>query len=145
MSRAIDRLKGLAEKISGYHVSRETNKTALETLYRQLHIDEKVPHFEDLFEFKAINLSGMTLTSEALGSIKTGKYVQIIAIRYEADAAVKNRNISLGYFGRAEKIDASLKQQIVSFVLRWRYEKSFMTLEHYHELLDAWTRAGDDA
>jgi len=115
----------------------------LEALYHELRIDAKVPYFYDLFDFKAINLSGVTLTPDALGEIKEGKYVQIIAIRYDAASVVKNRNSSLGYFGRADRIDRELLVKIVAFVLRWRFEKSFMTLEHYHGMLNALPSADD--
>jgi len=137
VSSALDRLKDLTSKISRYELSRNQNLKKLENLYASLHIDEKVESFSDLFEFKAINLSGIALSPEKLGLIQEGKYVQIIAISYDADAIVKNKNSSLGYFGRSDKIEEALKNQIVTFVLAWRFEKSFRTLEYYHELLDA--------
>lgn len=143
MSSALDRLKDLTAKISGYEVARKENMRVLETLYNGLEITEKVPHFAELFEFKAINLSGVSLASEDLGSVREGKYIQIIGIKYDSGAAVKNRNISLGYFGRAEKIDPDLKNRIIAFVLRWRFEKSFMTLEHYHGMLNTLPKADD--
>lgn len=143
MSSALDRLKDLTSKLSGYEVARKENMKLLESLYRELQIDGKVPDFKDLFDFKAINLSGVSLASESLGSIKEGKYIQVIAIRYDAASAVKNRNISLGYFGRAEKVDPVLKEKIVAFVLRWRFEKSFMTLEHYHGMINALSAGGE--
>ena len=143
MSSALDRLKDLTAKISGYEVARKENMKLLRELYAQLHIEEKVPAFEELFAFKAINLTGVSLASESLGVIKEGKYVQIIAIIYDADATVKNKNVSLGYFGRADKIDAQLKEKIISFVLRWRFEKSFMTLEHYNGMINSLSKAED--
>ena len=115
----------------------------LRELYGALKIDEKVPEFSDLFDFKAINLSGVSLSPDDLGTLREGKYVQIIAITYDAEAAVRNRNTSLGYFGRAEKIDPELKNRIVAFVLRWRFEKSFMTLEHYHGMIASLPKAAD--
>ncbi len=135
MSAALDRLKNLTAKISSYEVARKENTRILETLFKELHISDKVLEFNDLFMFKAINLSGVSLSDESLGVIKEGKYLQIIAIKYEKDAKVKNKNISLGYFGRAEKVDPELVMRIVTFVLRWRFEKSFMTLEHYHKMI----------
>ncbi len=140
MSSALDRLKDLTSKISSYELTRKENLRRIETLYAKLHIDAKVPTFEDLFDFKAINLTGLSLTTEHLGEIQEGRYVQMIAISYDADAIVKNKNSSLGYFGRAEKIDAELKNEIVTFVLSWRFEKSFRTLEHYNTLLSALER-----
>ncbi len=136
MSSALDRLKNLTAKITSYELSRKENLKALEHLYTLLSIDEKVTSFEDLFHFKAINLSGISLHRDDLGAIKEKKYVQIIAITYDKSSKVKNKNSSLGYFGRSEKLDAVLKDNIVAFVLRWRFEKSFMTLEHYHEMIN---------
>ncbi|MBD3798894.1 hypothetical protein [Sulfuricurvum sp.] len=134
MSSALDRLKKLTAQISSYELERKTNLKELEELYQKLGIAAKVGSFEELFEFKAINLSGLSLGSEDLGSIKEGKYAQIIAIIYDKDSKVKNKNISLAYYGRSEKVTPSLKKEIVSFVLGWRFEKSFRTLEHYHKL-----------
>lgn len=135
MSSALDRLKNLTAKISSYEVARKENMAALETLYRELGIDEKVPDFNDLFDYKAMNLSGISLSDASLGAPHEGKYVQIIAITYDKDAKVRNKNSSLGYFGRAEKLEQGPKNAIVAFVLRWRFEKSFRTLEHYHTML----------
>jgi len=135
LSSALDRLKNLTAKISSYEVARKENMAALETLYQRLGIDEKVPDFTDLFAYKAMNLAGISLSDEALGTPHEGKYVQIIAITYDRDAKVRNRNSSLGYFGRSEKLEPELRDAVVAFVLRWRFEKSFRTLEHYHTLL----------
>ncbi|MDD2267212.1 hypothetical protein [Sulfuricurvum sp.] len=135
MSSALDRLKNLTAQISSYELERKSNLKRLEELYQTLEIDKKVSEFDDLFLFKAINLSGLSLADEDLGSIKEGKYAQIIAIIYDKDAKVKNKNVSLGYYGRAEKLSPNLKNEIIAFVLGWRFEKSFRTLEHYHKLL----------
>jgi len=135
MSSALDRLKNLTAKISSYELARKTNMARLKTLFEELHIDEKVEEFEDIFLFKAMNLSGVSLQDESLGEIQENKYIQIIAIMYDKDALVKNRNISLGYFGRAEKAESEKITTIIEFVLGWRFEKSFMTLEHYHTML----------
>ena len=135
MSSAIDRLKNLTSKISSYELSRKENLKNLEKLYAEIGIDKKVESFLELFEFKAINLSGVSLLSENLGEIKEGKYLQILAISYDKEATVKSKNISLGYFGRVESADEELKNKIVEFIIRYRFEKSFMTLEHYYEML----------
>lgn len=139
MSSALDRLKNLTSKISGYEVARKENLKLLQGLFTELHIDEKVENFSDIFEFKAINLSGISLKSEELGVIKEGKYLQILAISYDKEAAIKSKNISLAYFGRVESVEKELKDKVVEFVLRWRYEKSFMTLEHYHNMLEQYS------
>ncbi len=135
MSSALDRLKNLTAQISSYELERKSNLKLLEELYRKLGIDTKVGKFDALFEFKAINLSGLSLGDDDLGTIKEGKYAQIIAIIYDKEAKVKNKNISLAYHGRAEKLSPSLKRDIIAFVLGWRFEKSFRTLEHYHNLM----------
>jgi hypothetical protein len=137
VSSALDRLKNLTAKISSYELSRKENLKALETLYEKLHVNQKVSTFQELFDFKAINLSGISLNSEELGVLQEKKYVQIIAITYDKNSKVKNKNSSLGYFGRSEKLESELKSDIIAFVLRWRFEKSFMTLEHYHIMLES--------
>jgi len=135
VSSALDRLKNLTAQISSYELERKNNLKSLEVLYVSLGIENKVVNFHDLFEFKAINLSGISLSDESLGLVKEGKYAQIIGILYDNTAKVKNKNISLAYFGRAEKVSDELKRNIIAFVLGWRFEKSFRTLEHYHNLM----------
>lgn len=135
MSSALDRLKNLSAQISSYELERKNNFKSLEVLYSSLGIDNKIVSFHDLFEFKAINLSGISLADESLGMVKEGKYAQVIGILYDNTAKVKNKNISLGYYGRAEKVNSDLRRDIIAFVLGWRFEKSFRTLEHYHNLM----------
>lgn len=135
MSSALDRLKNLTAQISSYELERKSNLKTLEELYSKLGIDSKVERFEELFAYKAVNLSGLSLSDEDLGAVKEGKYAQIIAIIYDKNAKVKNKNISLGYYGRAEKLSHEQKKEIITFVLGWRFEKSFRTLEHYHNLM----------
>ncbi len=136
MSSALDRLKNLTSKISLYEMARKENLKTLQELFISLHVNDKITDFSDLFLFKAINLSGASLKSEELGVIQKGKYLQILAIAYDKEAKVKSKNISLAYFGRVENVDEKLKNDVVSFILRWRFEKSFMTLEHYNNLLE---------
>jgi hypothetical protein len=135
MNTPLDRLKTLTRQIASYEVARKENRIALKRLFAHLQIDEKVSDFEKVFDFKAINLSGVSLKAEELGAVKEGKYLQILAISYDKEAAVKSKNISLGYFGRAELVKPEQRADIVEFVLRWRFEKSFRTLEHYYEML----------
>lgn len=73
---------------------------------------------------------------ENLGKIKKGKYLQILAISYDKNAKVKSKNISLAYFGRVENVDISLKDNVVEFIIRYRFEKSFINLEHYNTMLE---------
>ncbi|MCD6259216.1 MAG: hypothetical protein J7J31_06380 [Helicobacteraceae bacterium] len=136
MSSALDRLKNLTSKISSYEMARKENKIILQELFFELGIDKKVQSFEELFEFKAINLSGVSLQSESLGEVREGKYLQILAIAYDKDATIKSKNISLAYFGKAQNVESSFKDKVVEFVIRYRFEKSFITLEHYHGMLE---------
>jgi cytosine/adenosine deaminase-related metal-dependent hydrolase len=136
MSLALERLKNLTSKIASYETQRKENLKVLEELYQELKIDEKVGDFTNLFDFKAINLSGASLLHENLGEIKKGKYLQILAISYDKNATVKKtKNISLAYFGKVENVDAELKNKVVEFVIRYRFEKSFMSLENYYDML----------
>ncbi|MFA6759857.1 MAG: hypothetical protein WCR69_02285 [Sulfuricurvum sp.] len=137
MSSALDRLKALTAKISSYELTRRENLERLRELFVELGVDKKVAEFELLFEFKAINLMGVSLSLEDLGEVKEGKYLQILAIEYDKDAKVKSKNISLGYFGRASSVKEELKGSVVEFVIRFRFEKSFLTLEHYNTMLKA--------
>lgn len=105
-------------------------------LFYKIGIDKKVDSFEDIFQYKAINLSGASLTQESLGEIKEGKYFQILAISYDKNAKIKSKNISLGYFGRVENVDVIFKDSVVEFIIRYRFEKSFINLEHYHNMLE---------
>ncbi|WP_345974837.1 hypothetical protein [Sulfurimonas sp. HSL3-7] len=136
MSSALDRLKELTSRISSYELARKENLRSLSALFTALNLSEKVGAFDEIFEFKAINLSGISLSEEDIGTIKEGKYLQIIGIKYDREAKVKNRNISLGYYGRVEKVDAELRETIVRFIIAWRFEKSFRTLEHYYTMLE---------
>ncbi len=140
MSSALDRLKNLTDRMSSYEMARKENLKFLQELYLKLDLKDKVENFSDLFEFKAINLSGASLTQETLGEIKEGKYLQILAISYDKEAVVKSKNISLAYFGRVESVDEELKNRVVEFIIRYRFEKSFITLEHYHEMLGSFKK-----
>lgn len=143
MSSALDRLKNLTHKISSYEMARKENKILLEKLFYELHIDKKVSSFEALFDFKAINLSGASLQSENLGEVKEGKYLQILAISYDKDAVIKSKNSSLAYFGKAQNVDKTLKDKVVAFIIRYRFEKSFINLEHYYEILEGFKQKND--
>ncbi|MDF1884274.1 hypothetical protein JHD49_10005 [Sulfurimonas sp. SAG-AH-194-C21] len=135
MSSALDRLKNLTNKISSYELTRKNNMVQLRELFVAVGIDKKIDTFEELFLFKAINLSGASLLEENLGEIKEGKYLQVLAISYDKNAKVKSKNTSLAYFGRVESVDTDFKNRVVEFIIRYRFEKSFMTLEHYNRML----------
>jgi len=135
MSSALDRLKDLTSKISSYEKVRKENMLRLKILFNEIAISDKIEKFSDIFEFKAINLSGASLSAENLGEIKKGKYLQVLAISYDKDASIKSKNVSLGYYGKSENVEPELKDKIIEFIIRYRFEKSFMTLEHYNEML----------
>jgi hypothetical protein len=117
---------------------RQENMDRVRALYEKLKIFEKSPDFDNIFIYKAMNLSGIWLKEEDFGQVREGKYIQIIAITYEPDknGKKKAKNISLGYFGKAETLDAGLKNEIIEFVLRWRYEKAFQNVDHYKTLIE---------
>lgn len=139
MSDRLARLKALADEVSAistYETERKRNLKRLRELYQRLRLEEKVERFDDLFRFKAINLSAISLTKENLGAVAEGKYAQIIAITYvEEEGRKRAKNVNLRYFGRADALEEGLKREIVEFVLRWRLEKSFRGVDHYRELL----------
>jgi hypothetical protein len=116
---------------------REENIVRVKQLYEKLKIFEKSPDFDKIFIYKAMNLSGIGLKEDDFGEVREGKYIQIIAITYEPDknGKKKAKNISLGYFGKAESLNDVLKNEIIEFVLRWRYEKAFQNVEHYKDLI----------
>jgi len=113
------------------------NLVRLIELYKKLEVDKKAPDLDKLFIYKAMNISGIGLKDEDFGEIREGKYVQIIAITYEPDkhGKKKAKNISLGYYGKAETLEKEFKNNIIEFVLRWRYEKAFQNLKHYRVLI----------
>jgi len=117
---------------------RADNIVRVKVLYEKLKIFEKSPDFDNIFIYKAMNLSGIGLKEDDFGEVREGKYIQIIAITYEPDknGKKKAKNISLGYFGKAETLESTLKNEIIEFVLRWRYEKAFQNLEHYKDLIE---------
>ena len=124
---------------------REENIVRVKELYEKLKIYEKSPDFDKLFIYKAMNLSGIGLKEDDFGEVREGKYIQVIAITYEPDknGKKKAKNISLGYFGKAETLETKLKNEIIEFVLRWRYEKAFQNVEHYKDLLERLEKPSD--
>ena len=131
-------LKKVAKKVKDNCDNvREENIARVKELYEKLKIFEKSPNFEKVFVYKAMNLSGIGLKDDDFGEVREGKYIQVIAITYEPDKSGKKKakNISLGYFGKAETLESTLKNEIIEFVLRWRYEKAFQNVEHYKDLI----------
>ena len=117
---------------------RAENLKEISKLFQKLNLSEKHPNFSTIFNYKAMNLAGIGLKNEAFGEIQAGKYVQIIAIAYEINSDGKRvvKNSSLGYYGKAEKLTEEDKSDIIEFVLRWRYEKSFQHSDYYQQLLE---------
>jgi len=135
-SPSVESLKKTEKNTSSDDI-RKANILRVKALYEKLKIFEKSPNFDDIFIYKAMNLSGIGLKEEDFGEVREGKYIQIIAITYEPDknGKKKAKNVSLGYFGKAEALDTTLKNEIIEFVLRWRYEKAFQNVEHYKDLI----------
>ncbi len=129
MDEKLLRLESLIDRLTSLEQLRSYNRKRLEELFASLEIGQKVERFEDIFTFKAMNLSGITLQKEQLCAVQPNRYAQIIAIK-------EGKNINLRYFGRAESLPKKLIRDICEFVLRWRLEKSFMNVEHYRELVD---------
>jgi len=129
--------KPVKKKVLSQDTIREENIVRVKVLYEKLKIFEKSPDFNNIFIYKAMNLSGIGLKEEDFAQVREGKYIQIIAITYEPDknGKKKAKNISLGYFGKAETLENTLKNEIIEFVLRWRYEKAFQNVEHYKDLI----------
>ncbi len=128
----IERLSRLIDSIFSYEILRKENLKNLKYLYKALKIHEKVESFEELFEFTAINLSGVSLQKESFLQLQPKKYVQIIGIKKEG---TKSKNINLRYFGKAEGVERNLLYDIVEFVIRWRLEKNYINLDGYISLL----------
>lgn len=125
-------------KNNSYSTLRKENLEKISKLYHVLELSKKHPDFSTIFNYKAMNLAGIGLKNEDFGEIRKGKYVQIISISYEVTSE-GNRNLknsSLGYYGKAEKLNEKDKNKIIEFVLRWRYEKSFQHSDYYQQLLD---------
>ncbi len=131
MDPKLQKLNQLLDTLVSYEKRRKENLHATQELYKELHIDQKVGEFEELFSFSAINLLGINLQPPHLGQIQPNRYTQIIGIK-------NSKNINLGYFGRTENLSSQLKHRIVSFVLGWRFEKSFRVVDRYGKLLREW-------
>lgn len=121
-----------------HHSLRDTNLERIAELFDLLELSKKHPDYGTLFDYTAINLAGIGLKNEDFGEIREGKYVQIISIAYETDkeGTRVSKNTSLGYYGKGEKLDEKEKHNIIEFVLRWRYEKSFQHSDYYQLLLE---------
>jgi len=135
MSDALKRLRSLTDRISSFEVARTQNLKDLRTLYDEFEINSDITNFENIFNYSAMNLAGISLQEENLGEIKSGKYVQIIIIE-SAKNGKKAKNINLCYFGRSDKLEVKMRTNVVEFVLRWRFEKSFRSMQHYFDMIN---------
>jgi len=141
LSTLLNQMEQKIDTTSNHNASgldlRKENLKYLEVLYHKLEISKKHDDFRSIFEYKAMNLSGIGLKKEDFAQIREGKYIQIISIAYKLNDKGKRiaKNSSLGYFGKAERLEPELKKNIIEFVLRWRYEKAFQHTEHYELLL----------
>ena len=137
ISRVEEKLSSLNESDTTHSSLREVNLKSIRYLYNKLELSQKHPDFSTIFDYSAMNLSGIGLKDGEFGKIREGKYVQLIAISYETDdeGERSTRNYSLGYYGKAEKLNEADKSTIIEFVLRWRYEKTFQHAEQYQKVL----------
>ena len=138
VTKSVEKVVKKVQTTEKFEDIRSNNIVRVKDLYEKLKIFEKSPDFDNIFIYKAMNLSGIGLKEDDFGEVREGKYIQIIAITYEPDknGKKKAKNISLGYFGKAETLDPTLKNEIIEFVLRWRYEKAFQNVEHYKDLIE---------
>ena len=138
VTKSVEQVVKKVQTTEKFEDIRSNNIIRVKDLYEKLKIFEKSPDFDNIFIYKAMNLSGIGLKEDDFGEVREGKYIQIIAITYEPDknGKKKAKNISLGYFGKAETLDPILKNEIIEFVLRWRYEKAFQNVEHYKDLIE---------
>ena len=141
LSNLLNQLEQKLDNTTQYNSSavdlRKENLKALSALYDKLDISKKHDDFRTIFEYKAMNLSGIGLKKDDFAEIRKGKYIQIISIAYQLNDKGKRiaKNSSLGYFGKADNLEPELKKNIIEFVLRWRYEKAFQHTEYYQLLL----------
>lgn len=134
--RAIQKINFLLDRLEKSD-ARANNLKKVERLFKDLKLNEKHADFQTLFDYSAMNLTAIGLKPDNFGTLQNGKYVQIIAIGEVFNEVGKkvNKNRSLGYYGKAEKLEEELKNKIIEFVLRWRYEKSFQHSDNYQQLL----------
>ena len=128
----IEYLKQLIDQILIQSTIRAKNLQRLRELYEDLGISQKVPTFEELFTFNAINLAGLSLQKETLLLPQPKRYVQIIGIKKVEN---RSKNVNIRYFGKSENLEKEVIRNIAEFVLRWRLEKGYIAVDNYQELL----------
>ncbi len=128
----IEYLKQLIDQVLTQSTTRAKNLQRLRELYEDLGISQKVPAFEELFTFNAINLAGLSLQKETLLHPQPKRYVQIIGIKKVEN---RSKNVNIRYFGKSENLEEEVIRNIAEFVLRWRLEKGYIAVDNYQELL----------
>ncbi len=132
MDNLAQRLEKLSTHLSGLETKREYNLKKLKKLFFELGFDKKLNSLNEFFEFKALNLSGVSLNSENFLEIYPKKYFQLIAVKKENE---KSKNISLAYYGRVDNLNKEVLYKVCEFVIRYRFEKSFRNLQNHSDLL----------
>jgi len=141
MSSSLDKLKALTSRLEDKLEEKEKTSEVSPSEKPKPKISEKKPSPKPrkIVEINCDNVRNDNIkrVEELYVKLKI-KYIQIIAITYEPDknGKKKAKNISLGYFGKAETLENILKNEIIEFVLRWRYEKAFQNVEHYKDLIE---------
>ncbi len=128
----IKRVEELLSSLKSTDTLRVKNKKRVCELFEELGLRKKIADCEELFTFVAINLMGISLQKGSIALAQPKRYAQIIGIKKSGNGT---KNVSLRYFGRAEYLNAELRKKIAEFVLRWRLEKSFLSVDHYKELI----------
>ena len=131
----MDKLKKLDELLQNLvslEKRRKENIQRLQSLFKELGLDEKAGRFEDIFGFGAINVTGIWLQEDRFLQIQPNRYVQLIAIS-RTDG--RSKNINLRYFGRSDALEPGLIEKIGEFVIRWRFEKAFLNVEYYEKVV----------
>jgi len=136
-------LSTLIDTYASFELKRKANMRALKEEFYALGLDQKVPYFEAIFEYSAINILGISLDENSFGEVAQNKYIQLLAILPKAKSAPKKHNVSLGYYGKGALLDVELKAHIVAFVLRWRFEKGFLALQKYDETVERYLDTHD--
>ncbi len=136
MDSRLKKLEALLENLAALHKKRETNKRRLAKLFGELELDKKLS-LDELFEFSALNVTGIWLQEDNFAQVQPGRYVQLIAIPKSKKGS---KSVNLRYFGRAEKLPKELIEKISEFVVRWRFEKAFLNLEQYERVVQRFER-----
>ncbi|MRI58926.1 MAG: hypothetical protein C6H99_05400 [Epsilonproteobacteria bacterium] len=136
---SLKKLDQLLQNLVSLEKRRKENKIRLKELFEELELHKKVESFERIFDFGAINVTGIWLQEERLCQIQPNRYVQMIAILKEERGS---KNINLRYFGKSDTLQEGLIKKIGEFIIRWRFEKAFLNLEHYERMVKRFEQVG---